>query len=189
MNRRSALVATLAGIAIVTTSASLHVAPWLLWNETASVPVGLYRVTTLPIPHIGDMVAIRLPDTLARMLSERGYLPFGVPLLKPVAALPGQSVCRSGATITIDGATAGDALSRDHRGRPLPVWQGCHRLESGEVFVMNPAEPRSLDGRYFGPLPAASVIGRAVPIWITTGHAEPSPHELPMPVLRPPPIQ
>jgi type IV secretory pathway protease TraF len=23
----------------------------------------------------------------------------------------------------------------------------------------------SLDGRYFGPMPAASVIGRAVPLW------------------------
>ncbi|MFT8809424.1 S26 family signal peptidase [Gluconobacter sp.] len=189
MTRRSVLAATLTGIAIVTASASLHVAPRLLWNETASVPVGLYRVQPGSALHVGDITAIRLPDRLALLLSSRGYLPFGVPLLKPVAALPGQNVCRTKGSITIDGERAGGALASDHRGRPLPVWQGCHRLLPDEIFVMNPAEPRSLDGRYFGPLPAVSVIGRAIPVWITTGRAEPLSYEMPSPVLLPPPLQ
>ncbi|GAJ30142.1 S26 family signal peptidase [Acidomonas methanolica] len=189
MTRRSVLAATLTGIAIVTASASLHVAPRLLWNETASVPVGLYRVQPGSALHVGDIAALRLPDRLALLLAQRGYLPFGVPLLKPVAALPGQNVCRTKSAISIGGAHVGDALASDHRGRPLPVWQGCHRLLPDEIFVMNPAEPRSLDGRYFGPLPAASVIGRAVPVWITTGRAEPHSYEMPSPVLLPPPLQ
>ncbi|MFT8781295.1 S26 family signal peptidase [Acetobacter orientalis] len=168
MTRRSVLTATFVGVAIVT--ASLHVAPRLLWNETASVPVGLYRVQPGNALHVGNITAIRLPDGLALLLSSRGYLPFGMPLLKPVAALPGQDVCRTKSAISIDGAHAGDALTSDHRGRPLPVWQGCHRLSPDEIFVMNPAEPRSLDGRYFGPLPAASVIGRAVPLWFPSSH-------------------
>jgi conjugative transfer signal peptidase TraF len=189
MTRRSALAATFVGITIVTASASLHVAPRLLWNETASVPVGLYRVQPGSALHVGDIAAIRLPDRLALLLSSRGYLPFGVPLLKPVAALPGQDVCRTKSAISIGGAHVGDALASDHRGRPLPVWQGCHRVGPDEVFVMNPAEPHSLDGRYFGPLPAAAVIGRAVPVWITTGRAEPRSYEMPSPVLLPPPVQ
>jgi len=155
-------------VLVVGASAAMPVAPRLLWNETASVPVGLYRVRLGSALHIGDMAAIRLPDRLALLLAQRGYLPFGVPLLKPVAALPGQTVCRAKNIISIEGAHVGDALDRDHRGRPLPVWQGCHRLSPSEIFVMNPAEPRSLDGRYFGPLPASSVIGRAVSLWLSS---------------------
>ena len=30
---------------------------------------------------------------------------------------------------------------------------------------MNWDNPDSYDGRYFGPLPAASIIGRAIPVW------------------------
>ncbi len=42
-------------------------------------------------------------------------------------------------------------------------------LQPGEVFLMNPTAPDSLDGRYFGPLPASSIVGRAVPLWTDEG--------------------
>jgi len=164
MTRRVWFFGTYFVVLAVSVSAVVHITPRLLWNETASVPVGLYRVRPDSALRVGDIAAIRLPDRLALLLAKRGYLPFGVPLLKPVAALQGQDVCRVKNTISIDGAHAGDARDSDHRGRPLLVWQGCHRLSPGEIFVMNPAEPRSLDGRYFGPLPASTVIGRAVPL-------------------------
>src|SRR3546814_12618270 len=55
------------------------------------------------------------------------------------------------------------AKSHDRMGRPLPSWQGCHRVRTDELFLLNPA-PDSLDGRYFGALPAAGLIGTAHPI-------------------------
>lgn len=171
MTRCAWFFGTYFAVLVVGVSTAVPVTPRLLWNETASVPVGLYRVRPGSALHVGDMATIRLPDRLALLLAKRGYLPFGVPLLKPVSALPGQTVCRAKDSVTIDGKRVGDALTSDHRGRPLPVWQGCHRLSPDEIFVMNPAEPRSLDGRYFGPLPASSVIGRAVPIWLPASHA------------------
>lgn len=182
MTRRAWFFGTYFVVLAVGVSAAMHIAPRLLWNSTASVPVGLYRLRADSSLHVGDLAALRLPDRLALLLSQRGYLPFGVPLLKPVAALPGQSVCRTKSAISIDGAHAGDALTRDHRGRPLPVWLGCRRLGRDEIFVMNPAEPRSLDGRYFGPLPASTVLGRAIPIWVTpprtVTHHDEGPHPL-----------
>jgi type IV secretory pathway protease TraF len=57
------------------------------------------------------------------------------------------------------------ALERDRSGRPLPDWQGCRVIATGDVFLMNWDVPDSLDGRYFGPIPVSSVIGRAVPLW------------------------
>ncbi|WP_407808323.1 S26 family signal peptidase, partial [Staphylococcus aureus] len=85
--------------------------------------------------------------------ADGGYLPRGVPLLKRVAGLPGQRVCRSGRTITVDGRAIGDALDRDRRGRELPTWQGCRVIADDELFLMNWQVRDSLDGRYFGPLP------------------------------------
>lgn len=57
------------------------------------------------------------------------------------------------------------AHEKDHGGRPLPFWQGCRVIGHGEIFLMNPDEPESLDGRYFGPLPIASIAGLAEPLW------------------------
>ena len=96
---------------------------------------------------------------------ERGYVGRGVPLLKRVLGLPGQRVCRLRSAITVDGIEMGEALDRDRIGRDLPVWQGCRVIASSEIFLMNWEVRDSLDGRYFGPIPASSVIGRAVPLW------------------------
>ena len=71
-------------------------------------------------------------------LDERHYLPFGVPLVKHVLALPGQTVCRTARVITVDGAAMGEALERDRFGRALPAWQGCRVLGTGEVFLDEP---------------------------------------------------
>lgn len=169
MTRRGWFFTTYFAALSVGLSMALHPTPRLIWNATASVPVGLYRLYPGRAPHVGDLVALRLPERDANILARGGYLPRGVPLLKPVAAVDGQTVCRVGSHITIDGRAAGDALPVDHRRRPLPVWQGCHRLGLHELFVMNVREPRSLDGRYFGPLPVSSVIGRAIPLWVGAG--------------------
>jgi type IV secretory pathway protease TraF len=82
-----------------------------------------------------------------------------------VAALAGQSVCRIGLTVTVDGVAIGEARERDSRGRSPPVWQGCRVIGQGEVFLMNRQSALLLDGRYFGPLSAAAIVGRAIPLW------------------------
>jgi type IV secretory pathway protease TraF len=106
------------------------------------------------------------PAPLANLLDERGYLPRGVPLIKRMLGLPGQTVCRQGSALSVDGIDMGLARESDHVGRSLPAWQGCHRLAKSEVFLMNWDEPESLDGRYFGPLPTSSIVGRVEPLWI-----------------------
>jgi type IV secretory pathway protease TraF len=105
------------------------------------------------------------PEPIESFLADGGFLPKGVPLLKHVMALPGQIVCRTGDTITVGGIAMGNTHERDSRGRDLPVWSGCRTLGPGEVFLMNPTVPDSLDGRYFGPFPASSIVGRATPLW------------------------
>lgn len=142
-----------------------HVTPKLIWNASASTPIGLYRIRPAGRLAVGDLVAVDAPEPLARFLADNGYLPRDVPLMKRVAGLPGQEVCRNGRDIIVDGTEIGKALEHDRLGRPLPVWQGCLRIVSGEVFLMNAQAHDSLDGRYFGPIATSLIIGRATPLW------------------------
>ncbi len=148
-------------------SSLFHPSARLIWNASASVPIGLYAVQPGSPLKDGDLVVATPPGPLATFLAVRDYLPRGVPLLKHVAALPGQTVCRHGPVITINGAAVASALPRDRAGRPLPVWQGCHRLMPNEIFLLNRAAPDSFDGRYFGVLPVTAITAHAVPLWIS----------------------
>jgi len=171
--KRSAIILLAAlGLASLT-APSVAVPPaWLIWNASASVPLGLYWVERPTGLEIGDLVAVMPPAPLAAFMVTRGYIGADVPLLKHVAGLPGQRICRSGATITADDVVLGEALPRDRLGRDLPDWQGCRLLREGELFLMNREVRDSLDGRYFGPLPADAVIGQARPIWVVSDAAE-----------------
>lgn len=138
--------------------------PLLLWNATASAPIGLYRVASESPVGRGDLVALAPPPVLAAWLDARGYLPHGALLLKRVAATWPSVVCRSGLQVTVDGEPVGLALPRGRRGEVLPQWRGCRRVRPDEIFLLNVA-PWSLDSRYFGPLPRRAILGRAVPLW------------------------
>ena len=166
MTRAGILVTAGLAAAALVAPALRPVTPRLLWNASASTPIGLYLIRPSAMPAVGDIVAVAPPDALARFLADGGYLPNDVPLLKQVAALAGQTVCRTDAAITIDGVPVASALTHDRRGRALPVWQGCRWLGAAEIFLLNPEIRDSLDGRYFGPLPLSAVIGVAVPLWI-----------------------
>jgi len=169
MTRFGAVMVTYFVTMAIGVSALVHPAPKLIWNASASVPIGLYRVRPVGRLHAGELVVVRPPTPLANFLAERGYLPKSAPLLKHILALPGRTVCRSGRTITVDATVMGEALQHDRRSRDLPVWQGCRVLAEGEVFLMNRQAEDSLDGRYFGPLPATSIVGEAVPLWTREG--------------------
>jgi len=166
-DRRFALVAiAAAACALPVVSTVWSPAPRLVWNASASAPVGLY--STYPGAPIGagDMVIAHLPPTMAWLAARRHYLPLNVPLVKRVAAIAGAQVCAVGSLITIDGRPFVRRLARDRRGRPLPAWSGCRKVGKGEAFLAMANVPDSFDGRYFGITPAADIVARAVPLWV-----------------------
>ena len=162
---RRPLIAMGLAVALIAASALIKARPVLVWNASASVPTGLYLVQSRGAPAVGDLVVFEPPPPLRDWLVERSYLGTNVPLIKPVAALPGQRVCRCGVRILIDGVVVATAKNHDRMGRPLPVWQGCLHLTGDQIFVLNAAQGSSLDSRYFGPLPQSTIVGRAVPLW------------------------
>jgi conjugative transfer signal peptidase TraF len=154
MNARCATIFTTVVVAVLLLSTVGGVTPHYIWNASNSVPVGLYRLQPATTLTVAELVAVQPPDLLAAFLD-----------LKRVLALPGQTICRNGLTIAVDGIDLGQAQERDTRGRRLPAWHGCRVIADGDVFVMNWQSTDSLDSRYFGPLPVSAVIGRAVPVW------------------------
>src|SRR5437868_15068681 len=145
--RLTMLAVTIGVAAALIATIVLEPLPLYIWNASASVPIGLYRLRPADQFQVTELVAVQPPEPLATFLDLNGYLPIGVPMLKRVLALPGQSVCRTGLTVTVDNIEMGEARERDGRGRPLPVWRGCRVVAGDEVFLMNWQSPDSFDGR------------------------------------------
>jgi conjugative transfer signal peptidase TraF len=144
-------------------------APVILWNASPSVPIGLYRLASRP-PQTAPLAVIRLPEPLRVLAEARGYLRKGVLLIKPVVAGAGDTVCRHGALVMINGRIAARARSLDAAGRSLPVWSGCFKLGANDIIVLA-ADPDSFDSRYMGPIDSTDVVGFALPIWVRQSHA------------------
>jgi conjugative transfer signal peptidase TraF len=130
---------------------------WVRVNVSPSSPVGLYRlaVVTPPLTR-GTLVVLPVPPAV-----QRWHSPWQ-PLLKPIAALPGDLVCTGEAGLWIEGQAYGPVYL-EAGGAPLPRLRGCVRVPAGAVFLASPA-PRSLDGRYFGMTPMADLTARAIPL-------------------------
>lgn len=165
MSRRRILGVALLAVVAIAAPIAVDMPMKLLWNATASTPIGFYAIEPVGRLTAPELVAVMPPEPLAAFMVQRGYIGDGVPLLKRVAGLPGQRVCRIGRVVTVDRVAMGAALDRDRIGRVLPVWQGCRVIAPGELFLMNSGVRDSLDGRYFGPLPGSAIIGRALPLW------------------------
>ena len=156
------------------------IAAWLLglhWNASASMPTGLYRTTALAAPPVrGDTVLFCLAGDAAVVGLQRGYLEAGAcpggsaPLVKPIAAVPGDAVVIDQQGVVVNGQSIPNSAPRavDPSGRELSVAvpPGSYVVRQDSVWVVSGHDPRSYDSRYWGPLPVNAITGRAVPVLI-----------------------
>jgi conjugative transfer signal peptidase TraF len=140
-------------------------APRLVWNASASAPLGLYLVAPGSTAKSGDTVVARVPARYRMLAATRRYLPFNVPLVKHVAAGNGDEVCALGPRIFINGVPVAERKAVDGRGRAMPWWSGCERLRADRVLLLMTANRDSFDGRYFGPSERADIVGTARLVW------------------------
>ncbi|MBY8823205.1 S26 family signal peptidase [Sphingomonas colocasiae] len=155
----------LCGIAALGGTIAWPPAPRLVWNASASAPVGLYLVRPGGAIAVGDMVLAWPPEGIRAIAAARGYLPLNVPLVKRVAAGPGDTICAAGRRILLEGRAIAIRRARDARGRVLPRWTGCRTLRAGDHLLLMTGHPGSFDGRYFGVSRAADIIGPARLLW------------------------
>jgi conjugative transfer signal peptidase TraF len=139
--------------------------PVLVWNASASSPVGLYYVGPAKDARAGDMAVAWAPARARELGAERGYLPRNVPLVKRIAAAGGDRVCAIGEAIFVNGRLEASRRTADGTGRPMPWWSGCELLAPGEIFLLAGEEDSAFDGRYFGKSEPHQVVGRARLLW------------------------
>ena len=161
--RRTLLLLTVAVVAAVGATLLWAPRPVLLWNASASSPLGLYLVRGSE-PAVGSTAIVRLPSDLRPLAADRGYLPRNVPLVKRVAAAGGDRVCAVGEAVFVNGRLEALRRDRDGAGRAMPWWTGCEELRRGDIFVIG-SSPGSFDGRYFGPSRASEIVGTARLLW------------------------
>ena len=165
--RRRMLAAAGAAAAITAVIATLlwPPRPLLVWNASASSPIGLYHLEPADALLPGEMVVAWPPDDARRLGAERHYLPSNVPLVKRVAAAAGDRVCAAGEAVFVNGRLETLRRVSDPAGRPMPWWTGCEELGAGDLFLLTPGVPEAFDGRYFGITRREQVVGRARLLW------------------------
>jgi conjugative transfer signal peptidase TraF len=163
VRRRAAFAAIPALCALA--SAIAPPSPRLVWNASASVPIGLYRVSPGTPADVGDFAIARVPANVRLLAARRRYLPANVPLVKRVAAMPGDEVCALGPRLFVNGQPSAVRRAADRHGRPLPWWSGCARLREGQRLLLAGPSPDSFDGRYFGVSGPPDIIGKAWLLW------------------------
>ncbi len=150
-------------LAALVSSAFVPKFPRFVWNTTASTPVGLYIIVH-GTPRRGNLALIDLPPNVRTLAVARGYLAPGSFLIKPVAAVSADRICRVGITVWVAGHKVAAARGTDAQRRLMPTWRGCRVLSSGQIAVLG-VPTDSFDSRYFGPIDAGYMIGIAIPIW------------------------
>jgi conjugative transfer signal peptidase TraF len=162
---RSGAVAILA--IVVSVGAVMATAPRVLINTTPSEPPGLY-VRSPMTPGPGRIVAFTAPPAAFPYADRRLAYLHRVPLLKAVAAGPGDLVCTLNGQLEIDGKPRAPIAQVDRQGIALPHWSACRRLRADELFVFSDRVLNSFDSRYFGPVQLRAVLGVYAPLAVLT---------------------
>jgi type IV secretory pathway protease TraF len=131
---------------------------WVRFNVSPSVPLGLYLLRPVPTPLArGMLVVLPVP------VSVRPWHSRWLPVLKPVAGIPGDVICAVDDILYVNDADFGPILREAH-GQPLPHFTGCLVVQDDEVFLAS-AVPQSLDSRYDGPVTVEALTAHALPLW------------------------
>ena len=157
----SVLCLGLAGLSMLGLSV-LERDPKILYNPSPSAPIGWYKISDSNVFFLGDRVAAWLPEDAQKLALERKYLPQNIPVIKTVAAVPGDEFCVENGILLVEGKSSFTIHTSDSKGRVMPVLPaGCRRLSDVEYLLLSGRVETSFDSRYFGPVDHSAIIGRA----------------------------
>ena len=135
--------------------------PKVIFNFTPSIPLGIYMVKDKKSFVTGDVLVFAPPENVEKivhdrkwLVAKRGYL------LKPIVAVPGDSVCIENSHFYVNNLDFGEVKSQDKEGRWLPDYHFCGTVKPGTFFVGVRAG-NSFDSRYFGPIKTTQILGVA----------------------------
>ncbi|WP_131774882.1 conjugative transfer signal peptidase TraF [Legionella anisa] len=173
MKKLLAVIATFL-ITLIASGALFHAMGYRV-NLTESIPVGLYRITSIDV--IKNAYVIFCPDDRQsfRLGKDRGYIDHGLDcggygyLMKKMVATSGDIL-----SVTPEGVFVNQTLIpfskpkfADGMNRILPQWQILnYPLKEDEVMTMTNQSEWSFDGRYYGLVHTRQIKGMITPIWV-----------------------
>ena len=140
--------------------------PPIIINETISMTKGAYvRTGSVDDLKRGDIIAMPMNVSAKDYLGAKLGYPEDTMLIKRIVGLSGDTMCREGATVTINEKSV-QASRKDTIGNDMPTWRGCRTLLPNEVILLGD-HPSSFDSRYFGPVTRQELSGtyKAVMTW------------------------
>lgn len=142
-------------------------------NTTPSIPVGLYWASDAPVT-VGSYVLFCPPQREDFLEARRrdyigaGACPGGFGhLMKRVLAAKGDRVSMRAEGVLVNGQELPFSASKtvDGGGRPLPRPPASELLlGDGEFLLMATNNPKSFDGRYFGPINRSQIKAVISPV-------------------------
>lgn len=166
---RGLLAPLSAVLAVATITGSLYFGD-IRVNASASLPIGLYRITPDPSAKLVEFCPNEPFGSLSasRAYRGKGNCPDGAePLMKPIVATTGETVELSAMGVAVNGRMLPNSapLRFDTKHRLLRHWPfGEYRVMAGTVWVVSSYNARSFDSRYFGPVSATDIRSRLRPL-------------------------
>ncbi|WP_151869209.1 signal peptidase I [Acinetobacter soli] len=162
--QRNIVITTIITLIVVM---SLFLSKILIMNLTESLPLGLWHRTSLDF-HKGSVVGFcpTLPEKLKhdyrleasknglmRICDENVQM-----LMKPIVAVPGDTVKVNDNKIFVNEIFIADRLAKDGFGNPIhSIKDGNYIVAEGEYWMISTYNRASFDSRYYGPIKNSQV--------------------------------
>jgi conjugative transfer signal peptidase TraF len=131
------------------------------YAATTSMPKGWYFISPPKTLTRKDIVLFYPPEITRQFLQEHKWGPSSGLLLKYVKGIPGDEVCIRKQAIWINKVKIAPIYAYYAPGKLLPHSNFCGILAANQYLLMSTYIARSFDGRYFGPVQRAQIIGKA----------------------------
>jgi len=137
----------------------------LTYQISASMPRGFYLIKPAEKIKRGDIIVFYPPKKIATFLLQHKWIAPDKLLMKHVAAITGDYVCKHNATIFINHKKVAHITHYYAPGKPLPSKPFCTTLKKNQYLALSTKIKRSFDGRYFGPIDKKTIVGKAVKLF------------------------
>ena len=145
----------------------------LSYQNSLSMPQGWYLIIPVKFPiYPNETLVFTPPPEILPFLNQRGWLIPDDWLMKKAVGLPGDWVCIkniknknnnfNSPELFINAEPIAPILNKDKKNLPLPRLSFCRKLAHNEYFLISTYITRSFDSRYFGPVDASLIKGRAI---------------------------
>ncbi len=139
--------------------------PPLVFNGTQSAPRGFYYRDLTSTLSRGTLVAFAGPRLVESRLQGRIPTRNTPYLLKRIGAISGDIICARGSRFQVNGRHPLRIPRLSRRGTRFPrLFHGCTTVKEHQWLPLGVHLRTSFDGRYYGPLNRALIVGAYKPL-------------------------